>query len=269
MVVEDEYSAGTAVAGTSTAARNSFHCKLVRADVAGPPLLAGHISIGDAILVSVTSGAYAVAHGFVIDLGPAHVSVSLDHTLRDLNCVPLSTGMTSFRIDKDELIAGLGRLRDNLANLFYANGDEHRRRLIVELTAPRIGTVPDDIELVGCERLNETQRGAIARALAAEDYALILGMPGTGKTTTIAALVRNLVARGKTVLLTSYTHSAVDSILAKLSDLGEVTLRLGNVDKVSSPRSCFSPFADPLPDHARAAWSSQTRWSAQIDRRRR
>ena len=56
----------------------------------------------------------------------------------------------------------------------------------------------------------------IYQVLAAEDYTLILGMPGTGKTTTIAHLVQVAVAENKTVLLTSYTHSAVDNILLKL-----------------------------------------------------
>ena len=56
----------------------------------------------------------------------------------------------------------------------------------------------------------------LLQVLAARDYTLIHGMPGTGKTTTIASLVGTLVSQGKTVLLTSYTHSAVDSILLKL-----------------------------------------------------
>ncbi len=52
--------------------------------------------------------------------------------------------------------------------------------------------------------------------LAARDYALILGMPGTGKTSTIVHAVNALLARGASVLLTSYTNSAVDNILLKL-----------------------------------------------------
>ena len=49
----------------------------------------------------------------------------------------------------------------------------------------------------------------------------------------IAALIRILVIDlGKTVLLTSYTHSAVDTILAKMKGEGFGILRLGNVDKV-------------------------------------
>ena len=45
-------------------------------------------------------------------------------------------------------------------------------------------------------------------------------MPGTGKTTTIAGLVQLLVARGNSILLTSFTNSAVDNILVKLLEFG-------------------------------------------------
>jgi DNA replication ATP-dependent helicase Dna2 len=41
-------------------------------------------------------------------------------------------------------------------------------------------------------------------------------MPGTGKTTAIAALVGVLVKANKSVLLTAFTNSAVDNILLKL-----------------------------------------------------
>lgn len=75
------------------------------------------------------------------------------------------------------------------------------------------------------EGLNIDQKRAIMKVLCAEDYTLILGMPGTGKTTTIARLVRIMVNRGKTVLLTSYTHTAVDNILLKLKQVW--TLRCG------------------------------------------
>ena len=66
--------------------------------------------------------------------------------------------------------------------------------------------------------LNAGQRHAASRVLAARDYALVLGMPGTGKTTLVAAMTRALVARGQRVLLTAYTHNAVDALLLKLLD---------------------------------------------------
>lgn len=41
-------------------------------------------------------------------------------------------------------------------------------------------------------------------------------MPGTGKTSTMVHAVKALLIRGASVLLTSYTNSAVDNLLIKL-----------------------------------------------------
>ena len=57
-------------------------------------------------------------------------------------------------------------------------------------------------------------------------------MPGTGKTTTIASIIKILVNRGKSVLLTSYTHSAVDNILMKLLPTRTKFMRLGSMRKI-------------------------------------
>lgn len=57
---------------------------------------------------------------------------------------------------------------------------------------------------------------SIIQILTAKDYALILGMPGTGKTSTMVHAVKALLMRGTSILLTSYTNSAVDNLLIKL-----------------------------------------------------
>ena len=56
--------------------------------------------------------------------------------------------------------------------------------------------------------------------IAAKDYTLIQGLPGTGKTSTIAFVARLLAALGMRVLITSYTHAAVDNVLLKLIACG-------------------------------------------------
>ncbi|KAG6893366.1 hypothetical protein C0992_010298, partial [Termitomyces sp. T32_za158] len=129
----------------------------------------------------------------------------------------------------------MGRIRDNLAQLFYADGDTRRLELVVDLKYPVFENDPPELSphlLSYSAHLNANQAQAMRKVLTAQDYALILGMPGTGKTTVIAAMIKTLVAMGKTVLLTSYTHSAVDTILAKLLDADFSILRLGNIDKV-------------------------------------
>lgn len=57
---------------------------------------------------------------------------------------------------------------------------------------------------------------ADCQILVAKDYALILGMPGTGKTSTMVHAVKALLIRGTSILLTAYTNSAVDNLLIKL-----------------------------------------------------
>lgn len=118
------------------------------------------------------------------------------------------------------------------------------RSLVVELRAPRFdeGRAEAALETAfsrgesatrwggqGCRvdalvaswaRLNKEQHTAARLALAAIDYALVLGMPGTGKTSTIEWFIRCLVALGKRVLVCSYTHAAVDILLVKLLDQG-------------------------------------------------
>ncbi|XP_018009050.1 DNA replication ATP-dependent helicase/nuclease DNA2 [Hyalella azteca] len=64
------------------------------------------------------------------------------------------------------------------------------------------------------------------------DYTIIRGYPGTGKSVSVVALVQVLVLMGKSVLLTAYTHSAVDNILLKLKAKGVDFLRLGRRSRI-------------------------------------
>lgn len=80
------------------------------------------------------------------------------------------------------------------------------RRLVVELAPPQF-TPPDPTQPDPTPAgMNSEQAEAVRRVLSAQDYALVLGMPGAGKTTTIVSMVQALVAQGRSVLLTSYTN---------------------------------------------------------------
>jgi len=69
---------------------------------------------------------------------------------------------------------------------------------------------------------------------------MIQGLPGTGKTSTIAFVARLLVAHGKRVLITSYTHAAVDNVLLKLLENGlyDQNASLQPVIRVGRSSSC-------------------------------
>ncbi len=67
---------------------------------------------------------------------------------------------------------------------------------------------------------NASQDVAVRLAVGAEDLALVHGPPGTGKTYTLARLVRALVERGQRVLLSAFTNRAVDNAIEALEDQG-------------------------------------------------
>ena len=221
-----------------------------RVGVGAESLLNGHMSVGDAVTVSVLPNLFALCRGFILELGPQHVVLGVDHALdvtviyerlRQKSHHSRSYSIQiSFRIDKDEFSAGMGRLRENLASLFYVGGDGIRLRLVVDLAAPIFDSHNELLEAVRASpycrtlarSLNAHQILAVEKVLCSRDYTLVLGMPGTGKTTVVAHLIQMLVEMGKTVLLSAYTHSAVDTILAKLKNAKFGILRLGNVDKV-------------------------------------
>ena len=67
---------------------------------------------------------------------------------------------------------------------------------------------------------NDAQDDAVNTALRADDFALIHGPPGTGKTYTLAHAVRALVERGDRVLLSAFTNRAVDNAIEALEAQG-------------------------------------------------
>lgn len=83
--------------------------------------------------------------------------------------------------------------------------------------------------------LNDIQRKAVLKALAANEYFLIKGLPGTGKTQTLTTIVRLLVLMGKSILITSHTHSAVDNLLMRLKHADDQLkfIRLGSTNRIN------------------------------------
>ena len=204
-----------------------------------PSLLSGHIAKGDPVNLSIEPDLLCLSRGFVTELTPSSVTVGVTYVIdtkallaRSSRRHAMAGDQVVFRIDKDEMASGMVKMRSNLASLFFENGNEHLRRLLVDHYAPRFDATlrPKPSEIPAS--FNPDQTKAMEAVMSAKDYALILGMPGTGKTTTIAEIIKALVERGKTVLLASYTHSAVDTILSKLVNRDIDILRLGNIDKV-------------------------------------
>ncbi|XP_017485181.1 PREDICTED: DNA replication ATP-dependent helicase/nuclease DNA2-like [Rhagoletis zephyria] len=93
--------------------------------------------------------------------------------------------------------------------------------------------------------LNPQQRRAILGVLKTR-CSLIFGSPGSGKTATIVALLQILVQLGFSVLVTTYTHVAVDNILLKLAKANVDDpvytdfLRVGSMKRIHSQLKEYS-----------------------------
>jgi DNA replication ATP-dependent helicase Dna2 len=94
-------------------------------------------------------------------------------------------------------------------------GDADRKDVLFERRHP---------EFSGAEHTyignNDAQDEAVNAAVRADDFALVHGPPGTGKTYTLAGTVQALVDRGERVLLSAFTNRAVDNAVEALEEQG-------------------------------------------------
>ncbi|KAF7950665.1 uncharacterized protein EAE97_002217 [Botrytis byssoidea] len=247
------------------------------------------IIVGEPIVISDEKGHFALAKGYVTNVRKNRITVAVDRRLHNARirqpgfdeinnqvfasimevAAEGSTPANSigkikedpilYRLDKDEFSNGLATVRNNLIQIMTEGpfGSREIRSLVVDLKPPRFKPHSTQYTLKDRSCINVDQRRAIEKVMSAQDYALVLGMPGTGKTTTIAHIIRALVSQGKSVLLTSYTHTAVDNILLKLRDDSIPILRLGTKAKIHPDVQEFAKLAvEPKEtmEEIRSAW---------------
>uniref|UniRef100_A0AAY5EKR0 DNA replication ATP-dependent helicase/nuclease DNA2 n=1 Tax=Electrophorus electricus TaxID=8005 RepID=A0AAY5EKR0_ELEEL len=149
--------------------------------------------VGDRVVVSDQDSRFiGLATGYVTAVTNTTVTCSLDKNLSKY-----SLDMV-FRLDQDEGAGGLTTHLGNLSMLMENTPTSERlRQLIVEYEPPRFieslsSVLPrnaKDTVATILKGLNKPQKQAMKKVLLSRDYTLIVGMPGTGKTTTICTLV--------------------------------------------------------------------------------
>lgn len=231
------------------------------------------LTVGEPVVVSSEQGQWALANGYVIAASKQYITVAVDRRLGDArqrlsnfdteqnqafkgvmsthkgpSASPIDTSPPLYRLDKDEFSNGLALVRNKLVMLMSSHPINTKLRNQIVFDAPPTFTQSSSLPTLQPSQLgqmNDDQQAAVSKVLTAKDYALILGMPGTGKTTTIAHVIRALLAENKTILLTSFTHTAVDNILLKIRDIapeGNI-LRLGVPAKINPEVQTFCQLA--------------------------
>ena len=230
------------------------------------------LTIGEPVVVSSEQGQWALANGYVIATTKHDITVAVDRrlgdarqrldgfeqgqnqTLRGIMTVGLdelsanASTEVLYRLDKDEFSNGLALVRNNLVTMMSPHPIHTKLRdKLIANVKPEFSVASATPQLAPSQLgdMNDDQLAAVGKVLSAQDYALILGMPGTGKTTTIAHIIRALLAEDKTILITSYTHTAVDNILLKIRDVvpPNSILRLGVPAKINQEVQTFCQLA--------------------------
>jgi superfamily I DNA and/or RNA helicase len=109
-------------------------------------------------------------------------------------------------------------------------GRERRvRELLLGNETPRFDRF---IPFESPQPLNAEQLEAAGRAASAEDFFLIHGPPGTGKSAVLAAIASDCAAKGMSILATASSNAAVDHLLELCLDHGLKALRIGHPARV-------------------------------------
>src|SRR5215471_8952318 len=104
-----------------------------------------------------------------------------------------------------------------LQNLLrWLQATPHMRGLVTSQLQPRFNTIPVSPR----SDFNAEQNLAVERAMQMQDYLLIHGPPGTGKTSVIAEIVKRFCQHGQRVMLAAFTNQAVDNMLKRLDKEG-------------------------------------------------
>ncbi|XP_015607764.1 DNA replication ATP-dependent helicase/nuclease DNA2 [Cephus cinctus] len=172
-----------------------------------------------------------ISSGFITDIQEDFIAVLLDRNITSQN------HNSTYHIDKyissNLLSCSLVNLGGLLSN--HDTCDKLRKIIIDKTPATFKAKLPAAVAMNSADilyRLNKLQKRAIIKTIAANEYILIKGMPGTGKTQTLVALIELLAKTGKSVLVTAHTNSAVDNILLKLLEKDIDFLRLGSSAKI-------------------------------------
>lgn len=178
-----------------------------------------NINVGDLVLISRGNPLKSDLLGVVAEKGSRYIVVALEEiprwALRDVR-IDLYANDITFR----RWLENLDSLSENgVRALKFAWGFE----------------IPESCKALSFEPfdkgLNDSQREAVSLALGCGDFFLIHGPFGTGKTRTLAEIIRQEVKRGSRVLATAESNTAVDNLIELLKDLNIV--RLGHPSRVT------------------------------------
>jgi len=183
------------------------------------------ISVGDMVLVSTDNPLRSDLTGTVTEKGARFIKVAFDKR------VPKWAIKKKVRLDLYANDITFRRMEDNLNHLSLKG--KNALEYILNERNPKKNHSTPYINYID-DSLNTSQKSAIENSLSCENFFLIHGPFGTGKTRTLVELISQETRQNHKVLATAESNAAVDNILERLMKNKKLNLtRLGHPQRVS------------------------------------
>ncbi len=183
------------------------------------------ISVGDMVLISTDNPLRSDLTGTVTEKGARFIKVAFDKR------IPKWALKKKVRLDLYANDVTFRRMEDNLKHLSLKG--KNALEYILNQRNPKKNRPVPYISYID-QSLNDSQKSAIENALSCENFYLIHGPFGTGKTRTLVELISQETRQNHKVLATAESNAAVDNILERLMKNKKLNLtRLGHPQRVS------------------------------------
>jgi serine/threonine protein kinase len=188
--------------------------------------------LGDSLIVETRTGRPIIFT--VIDFLVDQVKLAL----RSGNVSEISKGQITLLSNSEAERKSIYRQRAALDEI--SGGRAVNPKIADVLSDPIAAISPKPSGLAFPTHLSEDKRQVLDKAMEVEDFLIVNGPPGTGKTTLISELIDAYLKRypQRRILLSSQTHVALDHIIAKLreKDLFEHTVRITSYDSTNAQK---------------------------------
>lgn len=183
------------------------------------------INVGDVVLISTDNPLKSNLTATVTEKGGKYIKVAFESK------VPRWALKKKVRLDLYVNDVTFRRMEDNLKNLSIHA--KHALEYHLNMKSPK---KENDVYIEYIDTsLNDSQKQAVKNALSSQDFYLIHGPFGTGKTRTLVELIYQELRQNNKVLATAESNTAVDNLLERLALNEKINItRLGHPQRVSS-----------------------------------
>ncbi len=191
------------------------------------------IASGDVVLISRGEPLKSDVTGTVSEVKKHYITVAFE------NQPPKWVYGGNIRVDLYINDITFKRMGENLENIRHTKGRARElRNIVLNLKSPN-AFKREDFEAFN-KKLNFSQKEAVSFSLGSRDLFLIHGPPGTGKTSTLIEIILQEVKRGRKVLATADSNTAVDNMLKRLSYEDINIVRVGHPARIVKELQDFS-----------------------------